>query len=60
MTTHSEPTYRVREDLTPEEIRMRFHELRGYIGTAYAERHDLNWDCHRKRILEILGITIED
>lgn len=60
MTTHSEPTYRVREDLTPDEIRMRFHELRGYIGSAYANRHNLNAKHHREQVLEILGISIED
>lgn len=56
---NNKPDYTVIKDLTAEQARMTFHELRGYIGAAYANGHDLNAKHHRAAILAMLGIQID-
>lgn len=56
----SERTYTITEEIKQPEAAMRFHELRGYLGTAYAQKHDLRAKHHREAILRLLGIAIEE
>lgn len=55
----NERDYEVSENVNLAEAGMRFHELRGYIGTAYAKKHNLMAKHHREELLKILGLKIK-